>query len=124
MEPSRTGRRMILAGALAAGLAALTRTFFLLNDFDAEGLLLTNSRALLITVIFSLGVTALLWAMALRLLHRPGTEDCFPQTGGWLLGKLLCAIALFFGALVTILDGTDPGDPAQLPAAAGGLAVP
>lgn len=100
---ARTLRRAALLGALLlAGFRVLTLKLAL----DENGLLPRGSLFLPLTILLSACVFGGLWMLSARLNPLPGREDCFSDGPVWMLLRLAAAAAVFFGALLALLNGT------------------
>lgn len=121
MKQSKAGRTLGCFALCAALLLAALRVLILKTAFDETGLLPQGSPALPITVLACALCFAGLALLSLRLNRLPGGEHCFTGRPLWLFWKLTGGILLFFGALLTLLDGRTAPDLAQRLSAWGGM---
>lgn len=114
MEHTKSARLLGWVAAACAIFLAVLRAVILKTAFDENGLLPVGSKALMVTVLAAACCFAALWLLSLRLNRLPGTEACFPTHPLFLGCGLVAAILVFFGSLMTLLDGGDAMDQARL----------
>lgn len=106
MKSSKTPRLLCWVAVLCAVVLAVLRAVILKTSFDESGLLPAGSPAQPLTVLAAACCFAVLCLLSLRLNRLPGTEACFSRSSVSLFLRLAAAILVFFGALMTILNGT------------------
>ena len=121
MNRSKTAKLLCWVAVLCAAGLAILRVVLLKTAFDADGLLPVGSPALPLTALAAACSFAALCLLSLRLNRLPGSEACFSRSPIALFLRLAAAILVFFGALTTILNGTDT--PVKRVAAFSGLAA-
>lgn len=107
MEHTKAARTLRWVAVACAVLLAVLRVVILKTAFDADGLLPVGSPALPLTALAAACAFTVLCLLSLRLNRLPGTEACFSRSAVSLFLRLAAAILVFFGALMTILNGTD-----------------
>lgn len=107
MKQSKTPKALCWAAVLCAAALAVLRVVILKTSFEENGLLPVGSLAQPLTVLAAACCFAVLCLLALRLNRLPGTEACFSRSPVSLFLRLAAAILVFFGALTTILNGTE-----------------
>ena len=107
MKRSKTARALCWASVLGAAALTVLRAVILKTSFDENGLLPVGSLAQPLTVLAAACCFAVLCILTLRLNRLPGTEACFSRSPVSLFLRLAAAILVFFGALTTILGGSE-----------------
>ncbi len=121
MKHSKAAKLLCPAAVLCAALLAALRFWTLKTAFDADGLLPRGSSVLPLTALAAACCFALLCLLSLRLNRLPGTEACFGRSALSLFLRLAAGVLVFFGALMTILNGTEA--PVQRVSAFSGFAA-
>ena len=101
---NRSRYSLFLLSLTACGClgAAGLRTYILRHCFEASGLLLRGSHALLGLMIFST-VWVLVTAMLCRRLNAlPGTDDCFSEGVGWRCFGLAALLLVLAGSILAL----------------------
>lgn len=114
MEHTKYAKLLRIAAPLGALLLAVFRVVTLKTALDEDGLLPLGSPILPLTVLLCAAVGCCLWLLCLRLNRLPGRENCFSDGAVPLLLRLAAAIAVFFGALLPLLERQTEPDKAEL----------
>ena len=114
MEHTKYARLLRAAAPLGALLLMLFRAVSLKIALDEAGLLPLGSPVLALTLLLCAAVGCCLWLLSLRLNRLPGREDCFSDGPAVLALRLAAGAAVFFGALLPLLEEQGELDRAEL----------